>query len=408
MASEKVEFKGATGETLSGVLERPDGEVRAWAVFAHCFTCSKTGLAASRIARGLAANGIGALRFDFTGLGESDGDFSDTGFSTNVADLARAVGWMGEQGREVSLMVGHSLGGAATVVAAAQLPVIKAVVTIGAPSDADHVVDQFAQSVPEIEAKGEAVVDLAGRPFTLRKSFIDDVKGARVRDAAAALKRPFLVMHSPIDSVVGIDNATGLFISAKHPKSFVSLDNAGHLLTKPEEADFAVEVITGWSRRYLASSGPAQTAPPQADGVIVRETRSNGPYQNEVFIDDRRFLADEPASVGGAGTGPDPYAWVTAGLGACTSMTIRMYAARKGWALDRVTVNLNHEKKHLEDCVDCGPKDRLDHFTREILLEGDLDDEQRARLLEIADRCPVHRTLEGEAVIQTHAATNPA
>lgn len=407
MASEKVEFKGATGETLSGVLERPSGEVKAWAVFAHCFTCSKTGLAASRIARGLASNGIGTLRFDFTGLGESDGDFSDTGFSTNVADLVRAVEWMGEKGRQAQLMVGHSLGGAATVVAATQLPSVKAVVTIGAPSDADHVVDQFSQHVPEIEAKGQAVVDLAGRPFTLRKSFIDDVKGARVRDAAAALQRPLMVMHSPIDNVVGIDNANGLFVSAKHPKSFVSLDNAGHLLTKQVETDFAVEVIVGWSRRYLAFA-EVKSAPQQSHEVIVRETRENGPYQNEVYIDGQRFLADEPASVGGAGTGPDPYAWVTAGLGACTSMTIRMYAARKGWPVDRVTVNLNHEKKHLEDCVDCGPKDRLDHFTREILIEGDLDDEQLARLLEIADRCPVHRTLEGEAVIQTRAATNLA
>lgn len=408
MTSEKVEFVSPQGETLSGVLERPSGDTRGWAVFAHCFTCSKTGLAASRIARGLAAQGIGTLRFDFTGLGDSGGDFAGTGFSTNVDDLVAAANWMNGEGRPVSLMVGHSLGGAATVVAATRLPGVKAVVTIGAPSDADHVVDQFAKHVPEIEAKGEAVVDLAGRPFTLRKSFIDDVKGARVRDAAAALKRPLMVMHSPVDDVVGIDNATGLFLAAKHPKSFVSLDNAGHLLTRAEEADFAVEVIAGWSRRYIDTNDAAKSTVPQTHEVIVRETRANGAYQNEVLIEGERFLADEPASVGGAGTGPDPYAWVTAGLGACTSMTIRMYAARKGWNVDRVSVSLNHDKRHLEDCVDCGPKDRIDVFTRDILIEGDLDETQRERLLEIADRCPVHRTLEGEAVIQTRAATNLA
>jgi putative redox protein len=305
-------------------------------------------------------------------------------------------------------MVGHSLGGAATVVAAARLPDIKAVVTIGAPSDADHVVDQFSQHVPEIEAKGEAVVDLAGRPFTLRKSFIDDVKGAKVRDAAAALKRPLMVMHSPVDDVVGIDNATGLFLAAKHPKSFVSLDHAGHLLTRSEDADFVVEVIAGWSRRYIGMVDTSAQAVQQTHEVVVRETRADGPYQNEIFIEGERYLADEPASVGGSGTGPDPYAWVTAGLGACTSMTIRMYAARKGWDVERVSVSLNHDKRHLDDCSDCGPKDRIDVFTRDILIEGNLDDTQRERLLEIADRCPVHRTLEGEAVIQTRAATNPA
>ena len=408
MASEKVEFDSPQGETLSGVLERPSGEARGWAVFAHCFMCSKTGLAASRIARGLAAQGIGTLRFDFTGLGDSGGDFSGTGFSTNVDDLIAATNWMSDQGRPVSLMVGHSLGGAATVVAAARLPDIKAVVTIGAPSDADHVVDQFSQHVPEIEAKGEAVVDLAGRPFTLRKSFIDDVKGAKVRDAAAALKRPLMVMHSPVDDVVGIDNATGLFLAAKHPKSFVSLDHAGHLLTRSEDADFVVEVIAGWSRRYIGMVDTSAQAVQQTHEVVVRETRADGPYQNEIFIEGERYLADEPASVGGSGTVPDPYAWVTAGLGACTSMTIRMYAARKGWDVERVSVSLNHDKRHLDDCSDCGPKDRIDVFTRDILIEGNLDDTQRERLLEIADRCPVHRTLEGEAVIQTRAATNPA
>lgn len=409
MQSDRVEFSNASGETLSGVIQSPDGEARAWAVFAHCFTCSKKSLAASRVARGLAEQGIGVLRFDFTGLGDSDGDFSTSGFSSNVADLIAATTWMAGQDKPVSLMIGHSLGGAATVVAAGQIDSVNAVVTIGAPSDAGHVVEQFRDSVPDIEAKGAAQVNLAGRPFTLSREFLDDVRAASVKDAAASLRKPLLILHAPGDDVVGIDNATGLFLAAKHPKSFVSLDRADHLLTGKGDAAFVVDVITGWAGRYVRQASEAETAnAPQAYKTVVSETLANGPYQNEVLIGGRRFLADEPASVGGADTGPDPYAWVTAGLGACTSMTLRMYATRKGWPLERVTVGLEHAKKHADDCVDCGPKDRIDVFTRYIQIDGDLDDDQRQRLLEIADRCPVHRTLEHGAKVETHLATNPA
>jgi uncharacterized OsmC-like protein/fermentation-respiration switch protein FrsA (DUF1100 family) len=409
MQSERVEFSNAKGETLSGVIERPEGEAQAWAVFAHCFTCSKKSLAASRVARGLAEQGIGVLRFDFTGLGESDGDFSTSGFSANVGDLISATEWMAEENRPVSLMIGHSLGGAAAVVSAGRVDSVTAVVTIGAPSDAGHVVEQFKESVPEIEAKGAAQVNLAGRPFTLSREFLTDVRAANVKDAAAALRKPLLILHAPGDDVVGIDNATGLFLAAKHPKSFVSLDQADHLLTGKDDARFVVDVISGWAGRYFPEQ-PEQkaAAAAQAHDILVRETLANGPFQNEVVIGGRRFLADEPASVGGADTGPDPYAWVSAGLGACTSMTLRMYANRKGWPLERVTVGLEHAKKHADDCVDCGPKDRIDVFTRSIEIEGDLDDAQRQRLLEIADRCPVHRTLEHGAKVETYLATNPA
>ena len=409
MQSNRVEFSNREGETLSGVLESPDGEARAWAVFAHCFTCSKKSLAASRVARGLAEQGIGVLRFDFTGLGDSSGDFATSGFSSNVSDLIDAADWMAASGHPVSLMIGHSLGGAATIVAAGQLDGVKAVVTIGAPSDAGHVIEQFKESVPEIEAEGAAQVNLGGRPFTLSKSFVDDVRAASVREAAEGLRKPLLILHAPGDAVVGIDNATNLFLAAKHPKSFVSLDRADHLLTGKDDAGFVVDVISGWAGRYIgADTAPAKTAPQQVNKTVVRETLANGPYQNEVLIGGRRFLADEPASVGGADTGPDPYAWVTAGLGACTSMTLRMYANRKGWPLERVTVGLDHAKKHADDCVDCGPQDRIDVFTRYIQIDGDLDDDQRQRLLEIADRCPVHRTLEHGAKVETHLATNPA
>lgn len=409
MASEKVTFANADGLSLSGVLETPESVARGWAVFAHCFTCSKGGLAASRIAHYLTDHGIGVLRFDFTGLGESDGDFSGTGFSTNVQDLVDAVTWMEEQSRPVTLLIGHSLGGAASIVAAKHLPQVKAVATIGAPSDADHVIAQFKTDLPEIEANGEKEVMLAGRAFTLRKSFLDDVRGARVSEAAGALKRPLLVLHSPVDETVSIENATGLFLAAKHPKSFVSLDRANHLLTDRQDAQHVAAVIAGWSARYLdANPLVSDVSVPASDDVLVRETRAAGPYQNEVRIGQRSFLSDEPASVGGGGTGPDPYELVTAGLGACTSMTLRMYAERKKWPLERVTVRLSHDKVHAQDCEDCGPRDRIDLFTRELKIEGDLDPDQRQRLLEIADKCPVHRTLEATSKIETRLAPTAA
>ncbi|NQY38481.1 MAG: OsmC family protein [Henriciella sp.] len=408
MHSQNVEFSNAAGEPLSGVLEVPDGEANAWAIFAHCFTCSKKSLAASRVARGLAERGIGVLRFDFTGLGESGGDFSASGFSSDVADLAAAAEWMAASGRTVSLMIGHSLGGAATVVAASALDDLKAVVTIGAPSNAGHVIEQFRESVPEIEAEGRAQVNLGGRPFTLSRSFLEEIGKTTVLDAVKQLRKPFMILHAPGDDVVGIDNATDLFMAAKHPKSFVSLDRADHLLSGRSDSVFVVDVISGWSAQYTGTVAQAQQTEPQQNKVVVRETGENGPYQNEIMIGGRKFYSDEPKSLGGADTGPDPYAWVTAGLGACTSITMRMYANRKKWPVDRLSVRLEHEKKHAEDCVDCGPRDRIDVFTRYIEIEGNLDEDQRARMLEIADKCPVHRTLENGAKVETHLVTKPA
>ena len=404
MASQKVSFENANGERLAGVLEVPEGVIRAWALFAHCFSCSKNGLAASRVARALAASGIGTLRFDFAGLGQSQGDFGAAGFSGDVDDIVEAANWMASQGHPLQLLVGHSLGGAAVIVAAERLPDVKAVATLGAPSDADHVIAQFSEHVPTIESKGAANVNLAGRPFMLKKSFIDDVKAARVRDAAGRLKRPLLILHSPIDEIVGIDNATNLFVAAKHPKNFISLDDADHLLTDTKDALAAADMIGAWAGKYLSDAeNETGSSPAQSNDVIVRETGENGPFQNEVFVNGRRYLADEPVRVGGSGSGPDPYEWLSAGLGACTAMTLRMYANRKKWPLDRVTVRLDHEKRHAEDCTDCEPGDKIDVFTRGILIEGDLDETQRARLIEIADRCPVHRTLEAEAVVKTVA-----
>ena len=408
MQSQKVEFSNARGETLSGVLEVPDQTAFAWAIFAHCFTCSKKSLAASRVARGLAERGIGVLRFDFTGLVDSQGDFATSGFSSDVADLVAAADWMATAGRPVSLMIGHSLGGAATLVAANAVDSVKAVATIGAPSDAGHVVEQFRQSVPEIEAAGRAQVNLGGRPFTLSREFLDDLRQSSVLASVKSLRKPLLILHAPADEVVGIDNATDLFMAARHPKSFVSLDRSDHLLTGKSDAGFVIDVIAGWSARYIEAEAVAAETTPQLNKVIVRETGENGPYQNEVLIGGRRYFADEPATYGGADTGPDPYAWVAAGLGACTSITMRMYANRKKWPVDRVSVSIDHAKRHADDCVDCGPADRIDVFTRYIEVEGNLDDEQRSRMLEIADRCPVHRSLENGAKVETHLVTKPA
>ena len=409
MRSETVEFKNASGTRLSGTLEFPSGPVTAWAIFAHCFTCSKDSLAASRVARGLAANGIGVLRFDFTGLGESDGDFSGTGFTSNVSDLVQAADWMARQGRSVELLIGHSLGGAASLVAAGQIGSVQAVATIGAPSDAGHVAQQFSTHIPEIEARGEAEVDLAGRPFTISRSFLQDVRTAQVKTAVSGLRKPLLFLHAPGDEIVGIDNATELFLAAKHPKSFVSLDRADHLLTRKDDAAFVSDVISGWARRYVGQDeAPESSRTDLSSRVIVSETLADGPYQNDVRVGPHHLLVDEPASIGGADTGPDPYALVAAGLAACTSITLRMYADRKGWPLSRVTIGIDHEKRHHDDCTDCGPNDRIDVFTRSIQLEGDLDDEKTQRLLEIADKCPVHRTLEHGAQVTTVLATKPA
>ncbi|MEL6567740.1 MAG: bifunctional alpha/beta hydrolase/OsmC family protein [Pseudomonadota bacterium] len=401
LKSGKAEFESARGEILAARLDVPEGPVRAWALFAHCFSCSKDIHAAQRIAKRLAALGIGVMRFDFTGLGHSDGDFANTNFSSNVQDLLAAAQWLRAQTGGPGLLIGHSLGGAAVVVAAHHIETVKAVATIGAPADAEHVIHNFGSKIDEIETHGEAEVSLAGRPFTIRKQFLDDVRGARVRDAAAALKKPLLVLHSPLDETVGIENATGLFIAAKHPKSFISLDSADHLLSKAEDAAYAAESIVGWAGRYLpetTESEPAQT-PPQ--GLLGVTETGKGLYQVAIQAGAHAFFADEPKSIGGDDSGPDPYQLLSAGLGACTAITLRMYANRKGWALEKVSLNVSHEKGHAEDCERCEEGRKVDIFERHLLLEGDLDEAQRSRLLEIADKCPVHKTLMEPVMVRT-------
>ena len=396
----RVEFPGADGQMLSARIDKGVGQPKAWALFAHCFTCTKDLLASKRIAERLAAQGFGVMRFDFTGLGHSEGDFANTNFSTNVQDLIAAANWLRETQGRVDLLLGHSLGGAAVVTAARQIDGVRAVATIGAPADADNVIKNFSADLDEIETRGEADVLLAGRPFKIKKQFIEDVRGAKVRDAAGDLGLPLLILHSPIDETVGIDNATRLFVAAKHPKSFISLETADHLLSQKKDAEYAADMIAAWAEHHIPAQGEAVQTLTGHEDIVVEET-VNGRYENAVTIGALRFIADEPERVGGGGIGPDPYQWLTAGLGACTSMTMRMYANRKNWPLDTVKVTLRHEKDYADDCEHCEEGRKVDIFHRDIEISGDLDEAQRARLIEIADKCPVHRTLHEPVVVRT-------
>ena len=406
MPTERLTFSGHDGSELAARLDRPDGPVLAAALFAHCFTCGKDIVAARRIAGRLAAQGIAVLRFDFTGLGHSGGEFANTTFSSNVADLEAAARRMEEIGLAPGLLIGHSLGGAAVLRAAAGIPSAKAVATIGAPFDPGHVTDHFSQALPRIEAEGEAEVILGGRPLRIGRGFVEDVSHARLEEAVARLDRALLVLHSPTDETVGIENASGLFLAARHPKSFVTLDGADHLVSRPGTAEYAAEVIAAWAGRYLGAEEPA---PPEGapEGVVrVSEADPAGFLQDVAAGRKHHTLADEPRSFGGTDRGMTPYNFLAAGLGACTSMTVRMYARRKEWPLDHVSVDVTHDRVHAQDAeaeVE-GREGQLDRFTRVVRLEGALDEAQRARLMEIADRCPVHRTLERSAVVRTRAA----
>ncbi|MCX7355187.1 MAG: bifunctional alpha/beta hydrolase/OsmC family protein [Alphaproteobacteria bacterium] len=406
MRFERFDFPNGRGETLAGVLDLPEGAPRAFALYAHCFTCGKDVLAAVRIARALSARGIAVLRFDFTGLGGSGGDFADTNFSSNVQDLVAASAALAGKYAAPSLLVGHSLGGAAAIAAAHALSNIRAVATIAAPCDPDHVRKLLGDSLAAIEREGEAEVLLEGRRFRFRRQFLEDLARQPMEDHVAHLGKALLVMHAPRDETVGIENATAIFSRAKHPKSFVSLDLADHLLTNRRDAAYAAEVIAAWADRYLdgtaAPRGALLAEDVLPEGIVRVHETSVGRFQQEVRVGRHRLLADEPTATGGFDTGPDPYGYLLSALGACTSMTIRMYAERKKIPLVRTTVELRHSRIYAADCDDCETKDgMIDHIDRVIHLEGDLSEEQRAKLLEIADKCPVHRTLTSEIHIKT-------
>jgi len=401
MRTEQLSFSNAKGQRLAALIDLPLGRPTAFALFAHCFTCGKDNLAAKRISERLAMCGIGVLRFDFTGLGTSEGRFADTHFSSNVDDLVAASNCLRLNYRAPAILIGHSLGGSAVLAASHRIPEARAVVSIAAPYDPAHVAGLFKDKVDEIRSQGEVEVSLAGRPFRITREFLDDVAEKKLRDCIATLHKALLVFHSPTDAIVGIENASQIFTAARHPKSFVSLADADHFLGKRSDAVYVANVIAAWAERYLEQPVERSEEQIEVGTVVVRET-GGGKFQQEIVSGPHRFLADEPVKVGGLDSGPGPYDLLLAGLGACTSMTLRLYASNKKLPLDRVTVRLTHNKIHAEDCLNCETKEGMvDRIDRNITMEGNLDAEQRKRLLEIADKCPVHRTLKSEIDIRT-------
>ncbi|MEO0616307.1 MAG: bifunctional alpha/beta hydrolase/OsmC family protein [Pseudomonadota bacterium] len=394
MQSERVTFENDNGETLSGLIDWPGGAGgghHAIALFAHCFTCTKNLRAATNISRALTDAGIAVMRFDFTGLGDSGGAFEDTTFTSNVSDLIAAAHWLRDTHGAPQLLVGHSLGGTAVLHAAATLDDVVAVATIGAPAEASHVRHLFSDAEDAIRADGSAEVVLAGRPFRIGAGFLDDLDSQPPLEMIRRLRKALLVLHSPIDDTVEIDNASALFANAMHPKSFVSLDGADHLLSRPEDAAWAGSVIAGWAQRFLSAPEMATPAEP---GHTVAVTRA-GSFRTPIQSGRHAIMADEPASVGGSDSGPTPHELLSAALASCTSMTLQMYAKHKGIALDRAEVDVSHEKRD-----DGDGNGRYDAFTRVIRVEGDFDETVRERMLEIADKCPVHRTLHGRVVVE--------
>lgn len=400
-------FQNAQGESLSGLLEMPSGAIKSYALFAHCFTCSKDNPAAARIALALADRGIAVLRFDFTGLGNSQGDFSNTNFSSNLQDLLAAARYLEQHYAAPALLIGHSLGGAAVLAVAQDLPQVNAVITIGAPATAAHVKHLFADSYRELQNQPSVQVELAGRSFKIQRQFIDDLEKYNSVAHIGALKKALLIFHSPVDKVVSIDEAGRIFAAAKHPKSFVSLDHADHLLSDLEDSHYVAEVLSAWANRYLKTD----PVPVKTDGalqpvvepgsVIVRECDKK--FTREILTPHHRLISDEPITLGGADLGFNPYELLLAALGSCTSMTLRMYANHKQIDLQDITVELHHSRVHAEDCSGCEKqKTQIDVITRTIQLHGNLSDQQRARLLEIANQCPVHKTLQNKIRIDTN------
>jgi putative redox protein len=383
----------------------PDGPPKAYAIFAHCFTCSKESRAATRISRALAEQGIATLRFDFTGLGESEGEFGRSNFSSNVEDIVAAATFLTAHHQTPKLLIGHSFGGTAVIAAAARLPSVVGVVTIGAPGDPTHV----TRNIVRQESDGLDVA-ISGRKFHVAQSFLSDIADHPLDKTLASLRKALLVFHAPLDEIVSIDEASRIFVAAKHPKSFVSLADADHLLTSEADAGYVASVIAAWATRYLDHSADksASASAKQGDGEhkehVVVEEAGGGRYEQDVYLGHHFLKADEPEAFGGGDVGPSPYEFLLAGLGACTSMTLRMYAERKSWPLKHVRVSLSHEKIHAEDCRTCETKTgMIDRIERLISIEGDLDETQRARLLEIADKCPVHRTLHSEILVETRS-----
>ena len=397
---QRVNFENRSGVKLNGILHSSDtGNPTAYAVFAHCFTCTKNINSAVHIARKLAERGIATLRFDFTGLGSSGGEFSDSNFSTDVSDLVDAAEFLAREYRAPQLLVGHSLGGTAVLAAAKHVPSAKAVASIGSPSDPEHILHLIEQELETIEDKGSAEVMLAGRPFRFKQEFVDDVRSHSMD--IGKLGKSLMVLHAPLDDTVSIEEAAKIFTAAKHPKSFVTLDKADHLLTDSEDAKYVGGLLAAWAARYITEEADDSET---AGGIRVSANTRDG-FLTRVNANGHHFIADEPLSVGGTNLGPTPYDLLSSSLATCTAMTLNMYARHKKLPVNNVSVEVDHDRIHAKDCEDCEKtQGRIDRFTRSISIEGELTPEQSSRMLEIADRCPVHKTLENEIKIETVAA----
>ncbi len=401
ISTEQFRFPGSGGQMLDGRLERPRfGSPRSAALFAHCFTCTKQNKAATRISQALAAKGMAVLRFDFTGLGGSEGDFGKAGFTSNVEDLVAAADALRAAGYPATLLVGHSLGGAAVIAAAGRIADAKAVATIGAPFEVGHVLGRLGDGVKDVRDKGEAEVSIGGRSFTVSRAFLEQTEDQPLEEGLAALGKALLVMHAPTDQIVGLESASKIFQAAKHPKSFVALDGADHLLTHDGSAQYAAEIIAAWASKYVELAKPERDNPVEG---VVRVQTAGGKFAQLVSTPGHEFIADEPVSYGGGDDGPSPYDLLLAALGTCTSMTVKMYADRKNIPLEKVIVELEHDRRHAEDCASdiADGAEKIEAIDRAIRLVGELSEEQRGKLIEIANHCPVHRTLEGELHIHT-------
>ncbi len=397
----KAKFKNKDGQDLSAKMELPaNGHPHNYAIFAHCFTCNKNLNAIRNVVNSMTEAGFGVLSFDFTGLGESQGDFADTNFSSNVDDIIAAADFLAKEYKAPAILIGHSLGGAAVLFAGAKIDSVKSIATIGAPSNPEHVGHLVESGAEEINKNGVADVNIGGRNFKIKKQFLDDLKMHTLKSVLKGMRKSLLVLHSPQDSTVGIENAAEIYTSAHHPKSFVSLDGADHLLTKKEDSLYAGKIIASWAERYLhiVKKDELQT---EAQTVVSIKDKTNK-FLTQIQTGRHSLIADEPTDVGGEDLGPSPYQFLTTALGACTAMTMRMYADRKGWEVDEIRVHLNHDKRHSDDCADCESSTaKIDHFDRIIEIDSQLDEKQLQRLLEIANKCPVHRTLEGDVKVNT-------
>ncbi len=395
----KKTFENRSGKSLSALLELPvDRHPHSFAIFAHCFTCTKNLTAVRSISSALASRGFGVLSFDFTGLGESEGDFAEENFSSSVSDLICAAEFLKDNYDAPSIVIGHSLGGAAGLLAASQLDSVKAVVTIGSPSSATHVRRLFQEDIEQVLEAGQAEVSIGGRPFLIKRQFVEDLEKHSLREAIGKMRKAFLFFHSPQDRIVGIENAAELYDAASHPKSFISLDGADHLLSNKKDARYVGDTIGSWASRYIEIPGERSISTPNDVAAFLGTDER---FTTQIKVGRHRLTADEPEDFGGNDFGPSPYGLVASGLAACTAMTLRMYAERKKWDLREITVHVSHARSHIEDCQNCDSANgKIDKFTRELELVGELDNDQKRRLLEIADKCPVHKTLESNARIE--------